>query len=139
MKYSCTEHLAVRNSLLPASRSGAGAVNGTGVYVGDFAGGECLVILHQGTITGSGTNAVIVEESDDDSTYTAITGAAFSSKTASTDDTVYVGRIKLEKRKKYLRITATDAVAAVVSGALFVLSGAKVLPVDQTNTVGFSV
>lgn len=73
---------------------------------------ECLVVLATGTFTGSATMDVVVHESaaSNGSGSTAITGATFAQvATGATDDTVYVGRINLQDRLRYLGTVATVA------------------------------
>ncbi len=71
---------------------------------------ECLVILATGTFTSTATLDVVVHESaaSNGSGSTAITGATFAQvATGATDDTVYVGRINLQDRLRYLGTVAT--------------------------------
>lgn len=94
----------------------AAAVNGTGI---DLAGCEAALILVSVGTTAPGT--VAIEESDDDTTYTAVAAAdliepvAFDSTPAADTEQVlsYVGA------KRYLRVTtsaAGDCGAFVIKG-----------------------
>ena len=60
----------VKNSLAPAARTAT--ANGTGVDLANFASAEVAFVV--GTIT-DGTHTPSVQESDDDSTYTAVAAA----------------------------------------------------------------
>lgn len=71
---------------------------------------ECLVILATGTFTSTATLDVVVHESanSNGSSSAAITGATFAQvATGATDDTVYVGRINLQDRLRYIGTVAT--------------------------------
>lgn len=118
--------LKVVNSISPASHS-AGTVNGTGVDSKGFH--EALVVLNAGTNEATGTNNVKVQESDDNSTFSDITGAAFTEVTTANDNAVYAGRIRMTvSRKRYLRVVAVVATAACIAGAVIVLGDAQNLP-----------
>lgn len=118
--------LKVAKSILPASHS-AGTVNGTGVDTKGFH--EAQIILNAGANGSSGTNNVKVQESDDNSTFSDIVGAAFTEVTEANDNAVYAGRIRMTmSRKRYLRVVAVVAVAACIAGAVIVLGDASNLP-----------
>lgn len=138
MKWTAHENIAVRHCLAPKSQSGAAIHYGTGVLRTNFQ--EALVILSLGTMAGGSTYDVKVQESDDDSTYTDVTSAAFAQKVAATHASkTFVGRLNLIGRKKYIRIAGTDAVGAVLSCGIIVLLSPKVRPVTLEQTIGFNV
>lgn len=102
------------------AQSVSGTVNGTGVDTAGFD--EALAIFDCGTITASGTLDVKIQESDNNSTFTDVSGAAFSQKTPSNDEAIYSGRIKCDgSRKRYLRAVAVQATAAALASVSFVL------------------
>jgi hypothetical protein len=137
MKGSIHQALKYMQSLVPASRTAA-STDGTGIDCQGFE--EALVIFDLNTIASTGTADVHVEESDDNSTFTDITSAVFSQKTAASDITPYVARIDLTKHARYLRaVLACDGSNAVIAGVAFLLGSPKNLPVTQANTVGFDV
>ena len=82
-----------------------------------------------------------MQDSADDSTFADITDATFTQVTTANDNLLYVGRINLRQNgvDRYLRAVATDAVAACVSSVEIILLNGYKLPVEQTNTVAFSV
>lgn len=133
-------------SLSPASRSGASAVNGTGVDTKCIYD-EALVVLDIGAMAGGATLDVIVEEADNSTTvadtagtYAAVSGAVFAQKLAASHASkLFVGRLDLRGRKRWLRAVGTDAAAAVVYAVQFILLGCRILPVTQDQTVGFNV
>lgn len=133
-------------SLAPASRSGASAVNGADVDTKCIYD-EALVVLDIGAMTTNATLDVIVEEADNSAsaadtagTYAAVTGAVFAQKLAASHaNKLFVGRLDLRGRKRWLRVVGTDAAAAVVYAAQIILLGCRILPVTQDQTVGFNV
>lgn len=137
MKFSADEFAGARLGLVPADYQAA-STDGTGVDAKGFD--ECLVVLNSGTNTGAATLDIIVEDSADNSTFAAITGAAFTQLVAANDNTPYVGRIDLRKYKRYLRINAVgDAANAAIAGVMFIFLNHNQGPATQTNTVGFDV
>lgn len=139
MKFSAHEFTKAMYSLLPQSLS-TGANNGTGVDCQGFE--EALVVVEAGAVTSGGSHAFKVQESSDDGvadTYADVSGATFTAITTANDNAVYVGRVNLKGRERYLRVVDTGTTQAMLGSALFVLLAAKQLPVSQTNTVAFTV
>lgn len=113
-------------------QSVTGAVNGQEI---DTAGyDEALIILDVGAITATGTLDVKMQETDTSgSGYADIASAAFSQKTNATQNTMYVARLKLDSpRKRYIRVVATQATAAVLAGVSVVLGQKNVTGASQT-------
>lgn len=126
--------------ILSQSISGGASVNGTGIPKGTFD--EALVICNVGAIGTNGTCNVKAQESDDNSTWSDIAGAAFGQfKEAATQkmNDVFSGRINLSGRKHFIRISATQGTAAVPIGVVVRLCAAKYLPVTPKNTLEFDV
>lgn len=121
--------------LVKSDAHAVSTINGTGFDKTGF--GELLVTLEIGDKGAAGTAQVVMEHSDVvGSGYVAITGGASAVKAA---NGVYVGRVDLEKTKKFVRanlVVAGNAVDASVHGTLI---PNKDLPVTQTNAVEFSV
>jgi len=137
VKYSAHQFATARLGLV-AQDLQATSTDGTGIDALGFD--EALVIVNSGTNTSTGSLDVIVEESDDNSSFTAITGAVFTQILAANDNTIYQGRIDLRKRKRYLRInTVGDNSNAAIASVSFVLLGAKYGPATPTETNAFSV
>lgn len=98
--------ISVASSLLPNVRTST--ASGSGVDLAGYNG--AAVVAHIGTIT-DGTFAISVEESDDNSSFSAATAlvGSFTNGTSSADDTVqevsYVGT------KRYIRgkVTVTGS------------------------------
>jgi hypothetical protein len=140
MKGTAHENLAVRSVLVPASYGAAAEAFTSGIDCQGYD--EALFIFHLGTATATGDVVFQVEESSDDGvadTYADVTGAAVTEKDVNSDNTVYVGRVDLTKRERYLRVGYDVDDDAVIFGITVVLSRAKVYPVSQTNTVSFNV
>lgn len=133
-----SDSIKIVQGLAPQDLQATGPTNGTGVDTIGFD--ECVVVLNSGTNTGAGTLDVHVEESDDNLTFTDITGAAFTQVVAANDNTVYQGRIDLRGRKRYIRAVAVgDGANAAIGGVVFALHGAAVRPITPVNTEAFDV
>lgn len=105
---------------------------------------EALVIVNAGTVGSSGTIDVTVTEcATSGGTFVAITGAVFTQIVAASDDTIYVGRLKLQganpTRKRYIKVLNTVGTATSDVGIIVLLAKADRLPISQAETVGFSV
>lgn len=81
----------------------------TEAFVDTRGWSECLVILHCGTFTSTATMDIAIHEStaSNGSGSTAITNAAFAQISTANDDAVYVGRINLQNKKRYIGSVAT--------------------------------
>lgn len=99
---------------------------------------EALILFSIGDCTGS-TVDFDVQDSADDSTFAAITGAVVTDRDSTTDNDVYVGRIDLRKRDRYLRVRYDVDTANAEFGVLVILSNPHELPVTQVNTAIFNV
>lgn len=120
-------------SIAPVSTDGSADVNGAGVdRVGYYSG---VVVCSTGAASGSPSAQSIVfqlQESSDNSTFTAVSGATV---TITADDTLGELDVDLSARKRYLRVVCTDATAftagtspANTVTASIVLGGADSLP-----------
>ena len=125
-----TERFKPAQSIATASRS-AGSVNGTGVDTGGF--GCAMLLVNVGTVDASTTLDVKIQEADDDTNYTDVTGANVTQRTPSNDDTIAVADVRLVGRKKYLRAVGTVAGSgSAVYGASLILGDATVMPTGVT-------
>jgi len=112
----------------------------TGSAIDRLGFDEALVVVNSGTNGTSGTVDIKVQESDDSTSgFADIDGAAFAQITEDNDNTIYVGRLDLSGRKRYIQVVAVVDTAACDFGVDVILSGAKQLPVSQVNDVAFSV
>lgn len=117
------------------AQSVSGTVNGTAVDCSGYD--EAIIICDVGTIAATGTLDVKVQESDaSGSGFADIASAAFTQFTPSNDDAIYVGRVKMVGRKRYLRIVAVQATAAALASVSIVLGQAKTMP---AQTPAFTV
>jgi len=137
MKFSLHQFLKVVTGIV-ADNHAVGTVNGPAIDRRGFE--EALVVVNSGVNGTGGTVNVKVQESDaSDSGFADITDAAFSEITEDNDNTVYVGRLNLVGRKRYLRVVATVGTAACDLGVDVILGAASELPVTQVNNVAFSL
>lgn len=127
----------VQGHIPPASRT-AGATNGTGV---DTTGAvEAIATVIGGDIAASTTLDVKLQESDDNSAWSDISGAAITQLVAADDNKSPAINLPLDgrkTRKKYIRAVSTVAGAgAVVSGVDLKLR-MKAAPVTNTPATVF--
>lgn len=140
MKYNLDENGKVGISLVPSSQNGAALHKGSGVDCLGFR--EALIIMSMGTMAGGSTDAFKVQESDVDvdGNYADVPNATFTATQASGHASkVFVGRVDLTPRKRWLRVVATDAGGAVLESANIALFDASKKPTTQQQTVAFSV
>lgn len=142
MKYRLDEHLLVKVGLLPQSLSAAETL---GPVIDRKGFDEALVIFLAGTAAASAEADVTVREGDEsdgsDMATISVDGAAvtgaFTQVTTANDNTVYLMRIDLSQRKRYIQIkNAGDTSNAALVAVAVVLGGAvKDKPVTQDETV----
>ncbi len=115
----------VKNSLAPAARTAS--ANGTGVDLANFDSAEVALIV--GTIT-DGTHTPSVQESDDDSTYTAVAAADLIGTLAALASSTNQ-RVGYRGTKRYVRAVSTvsGATTGGVYAAVVVRSDARKQPV----------
>lgn len=106
--------LASALSVAPAAMSSG---NGTGVDMELAANNQMFAILATATIVG--TLDVTLEESTDDSTYTAISGASFTQVTTANDNQVQV--INFQRTKRYVRSVQTLSGGGSVIGTVIIV------------------
>ncbi len=122
-------NLDVVQSLPPAARTAN--ANGAGVDMHGFHG--AMVVVSTGTIT-DGTHTIEVQESDDNSTFTAVADADLQGSepaiAAANDNQVY--RIGYMGTKRYIRVAVTVAGATTggVYGAVVVRGHPRKAPVS---------
>lgn len=119
------------------AEAGDRAVNTGGLTAfdnsGNGAGREMLILLNTGTFS-TGSLDLKIQESDDNSTWNDITGAAFPQITSANDEKLYIGRIQIEHRKRYFRAHETLATAASDYGCVALVINHPIQPVTQLST-----
>ena len=105
---------------------------------------EGLVTLQHGAVSDGGTLSCKVQESDIvDQDFDDIEDAAFADIAggALVTSGVYVGRLNLAGRKRYIRVVATlvGAAETALVSALVTLHQARELPVSQVNALAFNL
>lgn len=128
-----------RNSLNVATRTANTTVNGTGVDKTDPSGGvdgftTCVMVVSAGPVT-DGTHTVIIQDSDDNSSYGAaaagdIQGGPIALTSASANTVAEIGYTGV---KRYVRasVTTAGATSGGTFGALFILGGETSTPVKR--------
>lgn len=108
--------------LVQNSTAAAGAVNGTGVDIGELEG-PLAVTVNAPVASASDTITFTVEHSDDDSTYGAVgadalvnpsTGAAATFTQVTDANAVFETlALKRDRLKRYVRVVATTAGSSI--------------------------
>lgn len=96
---------------IQADDYGAVTTNGTGVDTLGYH--QALIVLNVGLVTTS-LDVKVQESSDNGSgdTYADISGAAFTQVTTANDNAIYVARINLDARERYIRVVGTGVGAS---------------------------
>ncbi|QIJ62553.1 hypothetical protein [Streptomyces sp. JB150] len=126
-----------RASLAIASRTANATVNGASVdrNVGGDMHRSAMVVVHTGTIT-DGTHTIEVQDSDDNSTFTAVADQYLQGTEpaigATDDDKLFV--IGYTGERRYLRVSVTTAGATGggTLGAVILLGEPRRGPVSHT-------
>jgi len=132
---SVSSNLASEYSIDPGTYSlGDGSTgNGKGIDVSAYYN-KVHAFFHVGTCQANLTVTVHLEDSDDDSTYTDVSGATFTAATSTTDEQTY--ELTYTGGKKYLRavyVSATPAPPQTIEMSVaFVM---QELTTDLDNTI----
>lgn len=96
---------------IQADDYGAVTTNGTGVDTLGYH--QALVVLNVGTVTTS-LDVKVQESSDNGSgdSFADVSGAAFTQVTTANDNAIYVARINLDARERYIRVVGTGVGAS---------------------------
>ena len=96
---------------IQADDYGAVTTNGSGVDGKGYH--QALIVLNVGTVTTS-LDVKVQESSDNGSgdSYADISGAAFTQVTTANDNAIYVARINLDARERYIRVVGTGVGAS---------------------------
>ena len=119
--HSISTDVKTQQHINPVSQAAA-TVNGTGVDTSGFNTAQFLINL--GVIAAGQTVDAKVQESDDNSTWTNVTGAAIPQVPDTGDDTLRIIELRsLAGRKKFLRMELVVAGAGATLVAVSVLLG----------------
>lgn len=122
-------NLNLAGTLFPAARTAS--ANGTGVDLQGYQG--AMAALTTGVIT-DGTHTVALEESDDNSVFTAVAAAdligAFTALTTAASDDNSVQRVGYIGNKRYIRaaVTVAGATTGGIYGVTIVRGAAALAP-----------
>ena len=139
MRMTAHQNLKVAAAITPASYSAAADTLGLEIDTKGYA--EALVIFHLGIATGN-VAFDVHESATSGGTFTVVAGTAApaSGNYDSTEDvTVYVARIDLRARSRYIKISYDVDTDVVLMSACVVLLAAQEAPVTQVNTSVFAV
>lgn len=107
------DDLTQTNSINPASYT-TGTTTGAAVDVS--LAGEIVALLNMGEVTAGGTVTAYLAESDDNVTFTSVTGSTFTAVTPANDNATY--EKAYTGQKQYIRVVAETCGAAAVFGAV---------------------
>jgi len=119
------------------AQSSSTAVTGSAVDLTGY--GEAMIVLDCGTTASTGTLDVTVTSSAATAgTYAAVSGAVFTQVTPSNDDAIYVGRLRVDPAKPFIKIVGTAATAAsVYSVTVHAGEGTKARPLQTPQWTTF--
>jgi hypothetical protein len=122
------QNLKFAKSIVPQSINGTDT-NGTTVDCRGFH--YATAVCHFGAIGAATFDKLEIQESDNDSNWSVVTGTTFTAPGDTDDDKFYQCSIDLRKRKRYLRWSYDPGAAATLGTAFFILSN----PDEHPNTV----
>jgi hypothetical protein len=139
-------HSQIKNIIAPQTVASAGATTSSAVDLETVAAAEAAAfVVTAGTLGTSGTLAIKVQGSADDSTYTDLTGAAITITAAQfaaglTAVPVSIGRSKAQalfdstgaSKCRYLKLVVTTSAANATIAATYLPSQAKEQPQGTT-------
>ena len=91
-----------QNQTIVPDAHGVGMITGTGI---DVLGNQVLVTLNSGTYTGAASNAAKLQDSDNNTLFTDVTGGGFTTVTTANDNAIQ--EIEYTGTRQYLRVVAT--------------------------------
>lgn len=137
MKFQAEQFARVMPLLAPATYAAAAAANSTAVDCQGYE--EALICLQCGTFSATGDVSFIIQESADNVTFAAVSGATIAEKALADGEEIFVGRLNLVGRQRYIRVEYDVDDANVLISLFIVLLHPKYAPATQQNTVEFSV
>ena len=128
------EDVKVVTAVKPASFSAGALALGEEIDTSGFSEAEFVVLC--GTFTATGDTLFAVHEcATSGGSYAAVTDGALPEITVSTDNDVFILRVDLSKRLRFLKLTYDVDDDSAIFGAACLLRGQRNLPVTQVNTV----
>lgn len=131
-----SDHVRILEALA-STTAGTSDVNGAAIDMKDSDG--CIFIYAVGTITDTAVGGIKVQESDDDSTYSDVSGTTLAhATTGDSDKLIIVDVPKGKYTKRYLRAVAERGTAnSVVQVGVAIPYGFNAAP--TTNAASASV
>ena len=122
--------------IAPANYATGNTANSTGVDMSEFF--ELIAMVQAGVVVGTATVTVYAQESDDNSTFTNISGASVSFVNNADSNTGQVLSVnwKHPGRKRYARVSG---VVSVANAAIYGVSTLRVQPHGGPMTIDSSV
>lgn len=146
------QNVKMINHSVPISLTGGTSAVTNVVDTVGFGGGELLMIVSLGATAGN-FSAFKIQESDDNSSYSDVTGCVVGTSTdieggatdlpdgTGDDNGLYVFQIQLTgARKRYYKLVATEGgTGATLMGCIAILSNAGLAPADTNTALAGSV
>lgn len=110
--------------------AGTTAVNSASIDL--LADSDVNIVIDLGAITATGVGSFQLQRSDNNSTWTNITGAVYSFTDADTNKTVTIALSELTNR--YIRVVTTRTVANTAISGMKAYASPRAVPVTQVTT-----
>jgi len=137
MKYRADQFIRVVHALDPASYAAAAEAFTSGVDCKGYR--EALVVIQCGAFTATGDVEFDVEESADNSTFADVSSATTGELVQADDQTTYMIRLDLTKRKRYIRVGYDVDDDACIFGITVLLTDPIIRPATASATLSASV
>ncbi len=132
-----SERVRVQEALATATFSTA--TNGpTFDTQADGNGYRVAALAFTGLLGATATMTIVVQESDDNSVWSDVSGATFNLTNAHTGETL-IADVACAGRKRYLRARVTTAANSPSGNAVWIAGDPRTNPVDQPQAVMFQV
>lgn len=125
------------HALDPASYAAAAEAFTSGVDCKGYR--EALVVIQCGAFTATGDVEFDVEESADNSTFADVSSATTGELVQADDQTTYMIRLDLTKRKRYIRVGYDVDDDACIFGITVLLTDPIIRPATASATLSASV
>ena len=137
MKYTLGEFLRVVHCVSPASYAAAAVAYSSGIDTRGYR--EAMFVVSLGVITATGDVNFLVQESADDSTYAAVTGATIAEKALADGEITICIRVNTSPRMRYLRLGYDVDDDAAIFGATCILGDPLIRPATASAAIETSV
>jgi hypothetical protein len=136
IKIGATQALKFVSILAPISLNGTAA---TSLSLDCQGYKYATIVFHSGLIGAATYDELSLTESNDDSSYAAITGSAHADPLDGDDGKIWAWHLDLRKRKRYIQAVIDPGAVACLASCLGILSVAEQMPDSATEAgLGFA-